>query len=92
METFLRNRRFMNHDPKFRVDGEAAMATLEVEIGSDSYLPLRQLSRKARSAFMTTRSSSSILKGYLALLTRAPRPADGTTRRKAVSWAQAVTQ
>ena len=84
--TFLRNIRFMNYDLKFRVDGEAAMATVEVEIGSDSCLPLRQLSRKARSAFKRTRSSvSSILKGSLALLTRA-------LRRKAVSWAQTVTR
>ena len=39
VETFLRNRRFMNVDPKYMVDGEAAMATVEVEIGSDSCLP-----------------------------------------------------
>ena len=44
--TFLRNIRFMNYDLKFRVDGEAAMATVEVEIGSDSCLPLRQFSKK----------------------------------------------
>ena len=90
METFLRKRRFMNVDPKYMVDGEAAMATVEVEIGSDSCLPLRQLSRKAKSAFMRTKSSvSSILKGSL---TRTPRPAAGTPRRKAVRWAPAVTQ
>ena len=89
----FRNRRFMNYDPKFRVDSEAAMATVEVVISSDSSMPLRQLSRKAGSAFKKTNSSvSSILKGSLALLTRGPGPAARTPRRKTVSWAQAVTQ
>ena len=95
MTTFLRNRRFMIVDPKFRVDGEAeaAMATSEVEIGSNSCLPLKRLSRKARSAFRRTKTSvSSILKGSLALLTRAPGPAAERPRRKAVSWDTAVTQ
>ena len=95
MATFLRNRRFMIVDPKFRVDGEAedAMATGEVKIGSDNCLPLKQLSRKAKSAFRRTKTSvSSILKGSLALLTRAPGPAAERPRRKAVSWDTAVTQ
>ena len=76
----------MNYDPKFRVDSEAAMATVEVVISSDSFMPLRQLSRKAGSAFKKTNSSvSSILKGSLALQTRAPGPAARTLRRKTVS-------
>ena len=88
VKSFLRNRRFMNYDPKFRVDSEATMATGEVELGSKGCLPLRQLSRMAGSAFRRIKSSvSSIFKGSLALLTRAPRPAAGTPSRKAVTWA-----
>ena len=92
VETFLRNRRFMNMDPKYVVDDEAAMATAEVEIGGDSCLPLKQLSGKAGSAFMRTKTSvSSILKGLLALLTRAQGPSALSPRRKAVKWAPAVS-
>ena len=106
-------------DQKFRVDNEAAMATSEVEIGNDSCLPLKQLSRKARSAFLRTKGGdkgdsclplmqlsrktrsafvrtktlvSSILKQSLALQTRAPGPAARRQRRRAVSWATAVSQ
>ena len=91
VETFLRNRRFMNMDPKYVVDDEAAMATGEVEIGGDSCLPLKQLSGKAGSAFMRIKTSvSSILKGSFALLTRAQGPSAWAPRRKAVRWAPAV--
>ena len=73
------------------MDDEAAMAIVEVEIGGGSCLPLRQFFRKAKSAFIRTKSSvSSILKGSLALLTRAPGPAAGTLRKKAVRWAPAA--
>ena len=93
VETFLRNRRFMIVDPKFRVGSEAAMATGELEICSDSCLPLKQLSRKARSAFMRTKTLvSSILKRSLALVTRAPGPMARRPRRYAVSWTTVVTQ
>ena len=95
LSTFLRNRRFMIIDPKFRVDDEAkeAMATAEVKIGSDNCLPLKQLSRKAKSAFKRTKTSvSSILKGSLSLLTRSQRPTAEKPRRKTVSWKTAVAQ
>ena len=49
--TFLRNRRFMVVDPKYRVEVEAesdwAMATREGKKAGDSCLPLKPLSRKA---------------------------------------------
>ena len=97
--TFLRNRRFMVVDPKYRVEVEAepewAMATAEVEIAGDSCLPGKKLSRKARAALQRTRTSvSGILKGTLALLSRAPPPGPTARglRRKAVSWGSEVTQ
>ena len=120
VETLLRNRRFLIDDFKFRMpDGDKAMVTDEMEIGSNCCLPLKQLSKKAKSAFMRTKaddkdhsclplkqllrktksafmktqtSGSSILKGSLALLTRAPGPAAGKPRRRAVSWAKEVSQ
>ena len=94
LSTFLRNRRFMIIDPKFRVDDEAeeAMATAEVKIAGNC-LPLKQLSRKARSAFKRTKTSvSSILKGSLSLLTRSQSTTAQKPRRKTVSWETAVTQ
>ena len=76
-----------------RADSEIAMTTGEEEVGSDGCLPLRQLCRKAGSAVRRAKGSvSSILKGTLAMLTRAPGPAAGSPRRKAVSWAQSVSQ
>ena len=102
MTTFLRNRRFMVLDPKHRVEVEAepewAMATRESQIAGDSCLPAKLLSRKAQAAFTRTKSSvSGILKGSLALLTRAsPQgPAargPGRPRWKAVTWNSAVSQ
>ena len=102
LTTFLRNRRFMVLDPKHRVEDEAepewAMATREGQIAGDSCLPVKLLSRKAQAAFARTKSSvSGILKGSLALLTRAPPqgPAargPGRPRWKAVTWNSAVSQ
>ena len=94
MSTFLRNRRFMIIDPKYRVDDESeeAMTTAEVKIAGNC-LPLKQLSRKARSAFKRTKTSvSSILKGSLSLLTRSQSTTAEKPRRKTVSWETAVTQ
>ena len=82
-------------DPKYRVEDEAddAMTTGEGKIAGDSCLPVKRLSRKARAAFKRTKTSvTGILKGSLALLTRAPGPAARGPRRKAVSWGSAVTQ
>ena len=84
---------FSNGETQVRADGEVAMTTGEEEVGSDGCLPLRQLCRKAGSAVRRAKGSvSSILKGTLAMLTRAPGPAAGSPRRKAVSWAQSVSQ
>ena len=93
--TFLRNRGFMVVDPKYRVEDEAdeAMATGEGKIAGNSCLPVKRLSRKARAAFRRTKTSvSGILKGTLALLSRAPGPTARGPRRKTVSWSLAVTQ
>ena len=89
-------------DPKHRVEDEAepewAMATREGQIAGDSCLPVKLLSRKAQAAFARTKSSvSGILKGSLALLSRAPPqgPAargPGRPRWKAVTWNSAVSQ
>ena len=99
MTTFLRNRRLMVVDPKYRVEVEAepewVMATGEVEIAGDSCLLGTRLSRKARAALRRTKTSvSGILKGTLALLSRAPPqgPTARGPRRKAVSWSSSVTQ
>ena len=100
VNTFLRNRRFMIVDPKYKVEVEAesdwAMATGEGEIAGDSCLPIKRLSRKARAALRRTKASvSGILKGTLALLPRAPPPgptARGPRRRKVVTWGSVVTQ
>ena len=75
--TYLRNRRFMVLDPKYRVEeedvSESSMVTREAQISGDSCLPAKLLSRKAQAAFARTKSSvSGILKGSLALLSRAP--------------------
>ena len=55
---FLRNRRFIVVDPKYRVEVEAedecAMATGEVEIAGDSCLLVKRLSRNARAALRRT--------------------------------------
>ena len=93
--TFLRNRRFMVVDPKYRVEDEAddAMATGEGKIAGDSCLPVKRLSRKARAALKRTKAAASgILKGTLALLSRTPVPTAREQRRKAVSWDSAVAQ
>ena len=61
--TYLRNRRFMVVDPKYRVEDEAepewAMTTGEVEIARDSCLPVKRLSRKAKAALRRTKTSVS---------------------------------
>ena len=75
--TFLRNRRFMVVDPKYRVEDEAdyAMAAGEGKIAGDCCLPVKRLSRKARAALKGTKTAvSGILKGTLALLSRTPGP------------------
>jgi hypothetical protein len=102
MITYLRNRRFMVLDPKYRVEEEdvpeSSMVTREAEIAGDSCLPAKLLSRKAQAAFSRTKSSvSGILKGSLALLSRAPseRPTarwPGKLRRRTVTWSPAVSQ
>ena len=95
MTTFLRNRRFMVVDPKYRIENEAddAMATGEGKIAGDSCLPVKRLSRKARAALKRTKAAASgILKGTLALLSRTPVPTARGQRRKAVSWDSAVAQ
>ena len=90
-QTFLRNRGFMDYDPRFRTDGEIAMATVEGEVGSTGCLPLRRFCRKAGSAVRRARGAvSSILKGTLSMLTRTPGPAAGSPKCKTVSWAQPV--
>ena len=100
--TFLRNRRFLIVDPKYRVEEEAvpesSMVTREARITGDSGLPAQLLARKAQAAFFRTKSSlSGIMKGGLTLLPRAPseRPTarwPGKLRRRAVTWGQAVSQ
>ena len=99
--TFLRNRRFMIVDPKYRVEKEAvpesSMVTREARIAGDSGLTAQLFARKAQAAFCRTRSSlSGIMKGGLTLLPRASseRPArwPGKLRRRAVTWGQAVAQ
>ena len=102
MITYLRNRRFMVLDPKYRVEEEdvpeSSMVTGEAEIAEDSCLPAKLLSRKAHAAFSRTKSLvSGILKGSLALLSRAPseRPTarwPGKLRRRTVTWGPAVSQ
>ena len=93
VQTFLRNRRFKNYDPRFRADGEVTMATGEGELGSDCCLPLRQLCRKNGSVVRRGKGLvSSILKGTLAMLTTVLGPVTGSPRRNAVSWAQSVSQ
>ena len=88
-QTFLRNRGFMDYDPRFRTDGEIAMATVEGAVGSKNCLPLRHFCRKTGSAAKRARGAvSSILKGTLSklsMLTRAPGPAPGLPRRKTVT-------
>ena len=57
VKTYLRNRRFMIVDPKFRApDGEESMATGEAGDKDDRCLPLKQLARKAKSVFMRTQA------------------------------------
>ena len=100
--TYLRNRRFMVLDPKYKVEEEAApessMVIREAQITGDSCLPGKLLARKAQAAFSRTKSSvSGILKSSLSLLSRAP--SEGPTargprrsRRRAVTWKPAVSQ
>ena len=92
--TFLRNRRFMDYDPRFRADRDVAMATVEGAVGSKNCLPLRHFCRKTGSAAKRARGAvSSILKGTLSKLSmriRTPGPAAGLPKRKTVSWAQSV--
>ena len=100
--TYLRNRRFMVLDPKYRVEEEAvpesSMVTREAQITGDSCLTAKLFTRKAQAAFSRTKSSvSGILKGSLTLLSRAPseRPTarwPGRLRRRAVTWSPAVSQ
>ena len=93
VQTFLRNRRFKNHDPRFRSDGEVTMATGEGEVGSDGCLSLRQLCGKDGSVVRRAKGLvSSILKGTLAMLTTVLGSAAGSPRRKAVRWAQSISQ
>ena len=102
MITYLRNRRFLIVDPKYRVEEEAvpesSMVTREAQITGDSCLTAKLFTRKAQAAFSRTKSSlSGILKGSLTLLSRAPseRPTarwPGRLRRRAVTWSPAVSQ
>ena len=103
MITYLRNRRFMVLNPKYKLVEEedvpeSSMVTGEAEIAEDSCIPARLLSRKAHAAFSRTKSSvSGILKGSLALLSRAPseRPTarwPGKLRRRTVTWGPPVSQ
>ena len=100
--TFLRNRRFLIVDPKYRVEKEAlqesSMVTREAQIARDSGLTAQPFARKAQAAFFRTRSSlSGIMKGGRTLLPRASleRPSarwPAKLKRRAVTWGQAVAQ
>jgi hypothetical protein len=103
MITYLRNRRFMVLNPKYKLVEEedvpeTSMVTGEAEIAEDSCIPARLLARKAHAAFSRTKSSvSGIMKGSLALLSRAPseRPTarwPGKSRRRTVTWGPPVPE
>ena len=89
----------MIKDPKHNVEvaaePELAMATRVARISGDSCLPVKQLSRKARTALWRTKASATgILKSTLAWLFAPPR--SPTTRvpmsRRAVSCGPVTAQ
>ena len=45
--TILRNRRFMDYDPKFQTDRDVAMAAVEGTVGGGRSLPWKRLCRRA---------------------------------------------
>ena len=93
--TFLRNRRFMDYDPKFQVDRDVAMTVVEGAICGGRCIPWKRLCKRvsgyAGSAVRRTGSTvSGILKGTLSRLIQFSSSATSLPRRKAVSWAPSV--
>ena len=98
----MRNRRFMQLNPRYRVEeesvSESAMVTSEIRITGDSGLQAQRLARIAQTAFSRTKSTvSGILKGSLTLLSRAAPETPtarwpGEARRRTVTWGQSVPQ
>ena len=93
--TFLRNRRFMDYDPKFKEDRDFAMAAVQGMVGGGHCLLWKQIYKRvsgyAGSAVRRTgRAVSGILKGMLSKLTHSSSSTATLPRRKAVSWAPSV--
>ena len=84
--TFLRNRRFMDYNPKFQTDRDVAMAAVEGTVGGGRSLPWKRLCRRASGyAGSAVRRAGStvagILKGTLARLTQASAPSQPRVRK-----------
>ena len=93
--TFLRNRRFMDYNPKFQVDRDVAMTVVEGAVGGGRCLPWKPLCNRvsgyAGSAVRRTGSMvSGILKGTLSRLTQFSSSETSLPRSKALSWAPSV--